>query len=732
MIQNVRVDEIPCFGAGSPALEPLAQITFVYGPNGAGKSSIAKKLHATGEIESAPELFDKEFVQRLLRPDQRMPGVFVIRDGDPEVQSRIDELVGATSQDGKNERQGEIEAAEKEVDKLKRTIEKKKQTIEESEVEATSKLWKERKKLPEKLQDAFEGFKGSKEKNFEEAVRIRKTTSDKDVKTEKELLETYDKLGEGGAQPLIKLAQLDAIGELTSKQVEVLKEPIKSRDETSFGEFTRRLGNSDWVRQGLSFLGDSQGHCPFCQQSVEEHTVAAITALFDEFYEAQVQDVREILRDEESRAQKVRAFRSQIGESSLDEIPNILKAVDALQSRLDARIQNVESKLAAPTSHVELSSAEDFVDHLHELITDANSRVEEVNALHRDRERAKRDLRNEVWRYYVHSCVSNELSKHEGVTTGPQKALAGLDSKIVYSKQLLQDRKEELLSLQSKLTSAIPTVEEINRTLRSLGFLSFSIEHIGEDDSYQLVREDGSIASDTLSEGERTLVSFLYYYHKLIRSNQDKSLSEEVVAVVDDPVSSLDGEMLFVINMLLRDLLKTCVDGNGRLRQVFLLTHNAYFFKEAAYTPNKVSPGHRSYFVLTKGRGGKTTFKHYEKSPIKSNYSQLWDQVRAAESENGAGSSAALPNAMRRIIENYFHIAGGLDAGEIIAEIDESNRWACRALLAWINDGSHTAPWDVDYSSIESDATTYLRAFRQIFEAANHRAHYDMMMNAES
>lgn len=90
--------------------------------------------------------------------------------------------------------------------------------------------------------------------------------------------------------------------------------------------------------------------------------------------------------------------------------------------------------------------------------------------------------------------------------------------------------------------------------------------------------------------------------------------------------------------------------------------------------------------------------------------------------------SAWLPNAMRRIIENYFQIAGGLDTDKVIAGIPESDRWACQALLSWYNDGSHTSPWDIDYSSISSDATTHIRAFQRVFEASGHAAHYEMMM----
>ncbi len=421
-------------------------------------------------------------------------------------------------------------------------------------------------------------------------------------------------------------------------------------------------------------------------------------------------------------------FLSGVRANPVDETPAILKAAEALEQRIVARKRQIEVKVNAPSSRVVLPGISDSETELERIVATTNKRIDETNSLLRNREQAKDDLKKEVWRYYVHSVVDNDLATFDGAIEAPTKALKSLRPKLDSAKQTLIQKRGELADLQKRLTSAAPTVEAINSTLRSLGFLNFTIQHLDDDDSYRLTRADGAPAGHTLSEGERTLISFLYYFHKLLRLHEDKSASDRVVAIIDDPVSSLDGETLFVINLLLRTLFESCVQETGRLEQVILLTHNAFFYKESVFTPKGVSPGTRSYLVLTKEANGTSTHKHYERSPIKSNYTQLWDQVRAASEADNLEHSAWLPNAMRRIIENYFQIAGGLDTDKIIADVSESDRWACQALLSWYNDGSHTAPWDVDYSSISSDATMHLRAFRQIFEAAGHSAHFEMMM----
>lgn len=727
MIELLAIDGIPCFGTNASPLYPLKQVTFLYGPNGSGKSSIAKSLQATQDNGLTPELFDKDFVEQLLRPDQRMPGVFVIRDNDPLVQKRIDQLVGSGPSGGQRQG-GEIEQAEKVMDQFSKSISRQEELVSDATDTLTDSSWVKRKALPEPFKQSFRGFLGDSSKNLNEILKVRAETSAHDTKTKDELLETYEQLGDESTQELQRVQAVPSLGDTNAEQIVLLEQPIKSKDETSFGDFTRLLGNSDWVRQGLRYLEKSIEQCPFCQQTLSQDIADSLNSLFDHIYEDEIKAVRETLTREELRHEQIGDFLSTVRAISVDEAPEIENATEALQQRIAARKQQIEAKIEAPSSSVVLLGFTELESELKKLVSSANERIDGINQLLRNRKNSIRAVNQEVWRYYVHSVLGSDLSTYDGAIAAPTKALESLGPKFNDAKEALQTKRDELNGLQQELTSAAPTVSDINRTLLNLGFLSFSIKHRADDDTYQLVRSDGAPASHSLSEGERTLISFLYFYHKLMRLQEDRSVSGAVVAIIDDPVSSLDGEMLFVINLLLRKIFEACVKKTGRLEQVILLTHNAFFFKESEFTPRGASPGDRSYFVLAKGTNGTTTYKHYEKSPIRSNYAQLWNQVRAASKAENPELSAWLPNAMRRIIENYFQIAGGLDTEQVLAEIPESDRWACQALLAWYNDGSHTAPWDVDYSSISSDASTHVRAFRQVFDASGHSAHYKMMM----
>ena len=51
---------------------------------------------------------------------------------------------------------------------------------------------------------------------------------------------------------------------------------------------------------------------------------------------------------------------------------------------------------------------------------------------------------------------------------------------------------------------------------------------------------------------------------------------------------------------------------------------------------------------------------------------------------------------MRRIIENYFKILGKYGDDDLILKFgNKEEQEICRALLCWINDGSHCIPDDL-------------------------------------
>ena len=106
----------------------------------------------------------------------------------------------------------------------------------------------------------------------------------------------------------------------------------------------------------------------------------------------------------------------------------------------------------------------------------------------------------------------------------------------------------EIRETESLLTSVRPTVTAINDILKGFGFNGFMLA-VNEKSpgTYKIVRCNGEDASKTLSEGEHNFLSFLYFYHLCFGSQDSTNVTRNKVLVIDDPISSMDNNVLFIV-----------------------------------------------------------------------------------------------------------------------------------------------------------------------------------------
>ena len=278
--------------------------------------------------------------------------------------------------------------------------------------------------------------------------------------------------------------------------------------------------------------------------------------------------------------------------------------------------------------------------------------------------------------------------------------------------------------LEKGRTSVERTVHKINSILSSVEFTSFSLAKADGGNFYRVARDGGENAKETLSEGEERFVTFLYFYHLLKGSQSSDGIPRDCVVVFDDPVSSLDGEMLFVISNLIKGVFEEIREGKGNIKQAFVLTHNVYFHKEITYKSRK---NESTFWIVRKSKPQGKKLRKSESNPIKTSYELLWVDVRNAESP----CSGTLQNTMRRILEYYFKILGEVDKDDICGKFDEDRKTICDSLFSWANAGSHHVDEGLYVSMSHSDEL-YREVFREIFEKTGHIAHYDMMTGKSS
>jgi wobble nucleotide-excising tRNase len=391
-------------------------------------------------------------------------------------------------------------------------------------------------------------------------------------------------------------------------------------------------------------------------------------------------------------------------------------------------LRQLDRKQKEASTQITLEDLMDVTTALTGAIAAANAEIDLHNAMVDNIKNERATLIAEIWR-----CLLEEsklaFADYDTSKSALDRAVAGLNASLALKRVALAQASAELTELERSITSVKPTVTEINAILKSFGFTGFSLATAGKHRNlYEIVRGDGTEAATTLSEGERSFISFLYFYHLIRGSTTTSGMNAERLIVFDDPVSSLDSDVLFIVSALIKRVLEEACQGAGVIKQVFVLTHNIYFHKEVSFDPKRGPEcrAHETFWIVRKLNDASVVVG-YSYNPISTSYELLWAEVRSPDR-----SKITLQNTLRRILENYFKILGNLDKDEIVQRFEGRDQQICGSLFSWVNDGSHSFNDDLHISLDDEIIARYLDVFRRIFEVMGHKAHFEMMIGPEA
>ena len=104
-----------------------------------------------------------------------------------------------------------------------------------------------------------------------------------------------------------------------------------------------------------------------------------------------------------------------------------------------------------------------------------------------------------------------------------------------------------------------------------------------------------------LSEGEKNLITFLYFFYNAQEKIEDDNA---ICIVIDDPVTSIDHQSMGLVATLTNYLFKMCYkkDPSQGKQQCFVFTHNAYFAHEIVRFNNGNPKERTRCFVIKKSK----------------------------------------------------------------------------------------------------------------------------------
>lgn len=775
MITEVDLSGTPCFAPGA-TLENLKKVNFIFGPNGTGKTSITRIL-SEGPDDDRITLAEESSTREILVLNSKY-----IEETFQETENGIF-FLGKQSIANQND----IESKKKDRERLSEEIEllkSKKGSAENDESEAKeallSAIWSNRKTVPDQLSSCLDGYNKRRTKLRDKVKDIRQNplppedalpaTLDELATQEKGLLTTT-------LETAPRVRTIPQIPQRLEDLPNLLRTPLIPAADSPLSDLISQIQHSDWVREGKHIMETHQDalddRCPFCQQQTPQDFSDNLTKLWDRSYDNAVARLQSRLDTLKLSLQQLSDFTSEIDKHQLKDVAEYSKnaQLDAIEKALSKSLELLREKLDKQSQSFDAPEDWDinaFNSALRELGERLNTLVNEHNAKVNDQDNLRKEFEDKFWSVFSHHTCHDAFKAFDSIVggeTGTAARIVALEEQIAEK----DEKRKELTNLikvaeQSRM-DIHPAIEHINRALSGIGMTSFELGASTDDfitghlpnptqrDGYILLRTNKYGRKErtdvtTLSDGERNLICFLYFFHQFHKdtANTDKKFT----VVIDDPINAMDGLSSFITSGYIRELISEVLSlGKHRphkyVDQLIILTHSTRFHMEAAYKIKKANANCAFYTIerllspADHNRHAKSVISGpFDDSKIHSEYALLWEEVRRAWNILDSAPAYAKPtgdpraqispligNTMRRIIESYLIHLCGIGS---ITELGESSDAATRALMAFTNNNSHDA-FDMDLHAVHNLTIDQLfYAFERVFIEHGAADHYNMMM----
>lgn len=724
-------DELPSFG----------RYNLIYGWNGSGKTTISNLFRAL-ELRKPPEgeatlatqgatvtgkdfahaklpvrVFNRDFVSANVFPvgGGEVPPIFVLGEESAEKQAQVEQLKGE-----RNTAQSALDAASQDKGKAERALDK----------HCVDRATVIRETLRSSGNNPYNNYDKAR---YKHRVATMLSTGDKAshllAHDERERL-----LAQSKATPKAPLSEvqlrLPDLQKLTEGTRQLMQKSVVSSVIATL-KANPRL--SSWVRDGLG-LHHQRGanRCLFCEQSLPDGRIAALEAHFNTEYD-------QLLRQLDTQIAELEAASHSVSQASL---PNRAELYEALvadfvraKSQWDTAVTTISDYLATLVEALKSKKQKvfetqslkvTFLDVKHSVIDDINTVIQRHNqtctdfATHVGTARAKLEA----------DSVASSLDEYQSLSD----ALTAQETAISQANTKNQHLTSQITRLEREIIEHRQPAEELNQDLHSyLGHAELQLDI--KDTGYTITRNGTPARS--LSEGEITAIALLYFLKTL--KDRRFEMSKGLV-VLDDPVSSLDANALF----LAFGHIRRCVDDAA---QIIILTHNFAMFRQVRNWFHHLKDQDKRDFnrrparfymmdcsLTDQGRRSRIAPLDPLLEQFESEYHYLFARVYRRAKENaqtGLEENYIFPNMARRLLEAFLAFrrpqnAGGLRQKLQGIDFDENKKLR---ILRFLHTHSHAdAIVDPEHDpSALGEAKAVLTDLLALIQHED-AAHYDAMV----
>lgn len=712
MINKIRMANVASY-KGQTELITDKPINLIYGLNGTGKSTLSNylynidnNLYKDCNIESNGDfnllVYNQQFINDNFYEDS-LKGIFTLSKENKEAKEKISELTNKIKslKNAKEEGLANINKIKKEIDVL--------------DANYQNNIWNIKKGYDNNnnLDYCFEKIRKDKKTFFDFFININDDgTNEKNITTvEKKIIElnTNNELLQNIPEFVHNVENIE--NDL------LFKSAIVGSKDSYLSKIIEKLNSSDWVKKGISYIDLNKREaqkCPFCQkETIDTELIEELKELFDTTYEQSLSTIEFYYNRYEKFYKEIPVIDLSNLPIDNDEVVDLSNEINSYKNIIMNNLSKIKEKKNMPSLIVKLELSKEIVKKINSKIKNINIKINDLNQKIINKKEVLQKLKDDFWTILKRnnsSTINSYLLEQEKLKDHLKKEnelITNVDNEILLCQNHISEQQKQTINIDE-------SIGNINNMLAEIGITDFYIIK-STDKMYKIVRNDNDTnVFKTLSEGEKMIISFLYFIELCKGTSNPSSSVVDKIIIIDDPINSMSHLYIFNVGRLIKNLFF------DSYMQVFVLTHSLYFFYELAYIKKEDRELKQKLFRIIKNNEG-SKFENMHYSEIQNDYQAYWSVIKDRSS-----NPALIANCMRNIVEYFFGFIEKNTLNNVFQKPElKDNKF--QAFNRYINRESHSIGENI-FDIKEFDYEIFLEGFKLIFELSGYDKHYKSMM----
>ena len=407
---------------------------------------------------------------------------------------------------------------------------------------------------------------------------------------------------------------------------------------------------SKYINEVDTILADSELHvCPLCQRELSDSEKSDLQSRIRKFFNKSAEEYKDRLYNIMNSINSVEpSLPSTNNDAFINQIGAIIETVQVLNRHL----ANIRTQIGIKIANIYADTHIDFdVAEFDKAISDYNKACENLsvaienynNAI--DEREALKDKLIEI---------NNKIAflTNKGLFEAYFKALAmqrDNESKISNVEKQIEHYRSAILSLEQEKKQVRIALNFINQALHFIFYDKNRLVLVEGEGCYRLKSKGYEVKPKDVSLGERNIIGLCYFFASLFEGkNEDTQYTDEILAVIDDPISSFDFENRIGVISFLKWQLAKMHKGNSHSKAL-VLTHDIQVALDLLKTNEPIINIQQKLMCLS---DHKLQFKNRKDI---SEYKQLLHDIyEFAKLDVVPDNSFTIGNKMRKVLEAYF------------------------------------------------------------------------------